>query len=80
MQLWEVYVRETDKVIGRVKARELAEQQAATAAATAAADAARQQADAAAAAAAAEQAAIAKRLNETRNYIQKREILEGKKI
>lgn len=80
MQLWEVYVSETDKVIGRVKARELAEQQAADAATTAAADAARQQAAAADAAAAAEQAAIAKRLNETRNYIQKREILEGKKI
>lgn len=80
MQLWEVYVRETDKVIGRVKARELAEQQAATAAATAAADAARQQAAAAADAAAAEQAAIAKRLADVRNYVQKREIIEGKKI
>lgn len=80
MQLWEIYVSETDKVIGRVKARELAEQQAADAAATAAADAARQQAAAADAAAAAEQAAIAKRLDDVRNYVQKREILEGKKI
>ena len=80
MQLWEVYVRETDKVIGRVKARELAEQQAADAAATAAAEAAMQQAAAADAAAAAEQAAIAKRLDDVRNYVQKREILEGKKM
>ena len=76
MQLWEVYVSETDKVIGHVKARELAAQQAADAATAAA----RQQAEADAAAAAAEQAAIAKRLEDVRNYIQKREILEGKKI
>ena len=76
MQLWEVYIRETDKVIGHVKARELAEQQAAAAAT----EAIRQQAVAAEAAAADEQAAIAKRLDDVRNYIQKREILEGKKI
>ena len=76
MQLWEVYISETDKVIGRVKAREIAEQRAADAATAAA----KQQADAAAAAAVAEQAAIAKRLDDVRNYIQKREILEGKKI
>ena len=76
MQLWEVYVSETDKVIGRVKARELAEQQAADAATAAA----KQQAEAADAAAAAEQAAIAKRLDETRNFVQTQEILTGKKI
>ena len=74
--LWNVYLSVTDKVIGRVKAHEIAEQRAADAATAAA----KQQAAAADAAAAAEQAAIAKRLDDVRNYIQKREILEGKKI